>query len=225
MDGRELHFHLAGINNQNFLMRDEETGTWWQQVTGKAISGPLKGRTLGAVLSDELTFGLWKQQFPAGQVLAPVAAYESKYESDWEPKVAKLPTVIDFPEPGMQSRSVVYGIAIDGDSRAYPEKAIAPGSPVQDRLHGSPLLIAVGPDNRSVRAFVSQLDGSDLEFFQKTGDKPWSLIDSASGSEWNFDGCAVSGPAQGKCLARVSLLKDYWFDWRNYHPHTTVFRH
>ena len=34
VDGRRLHFHLAGINNQNFIMQDEETGTWWQQVTG-----------------------------------------------------------------------------------------------------------------------------------------------------------------------------------------------
>ena len=36
IDGRKLTFHLAGINNQNFIMRDEETGSWWQQVTGVA---------------------------------------------------------------------------------------------------------------------------------------------------------------------------------------------
>ena len=43
IDGRTLHFHLAGINNQNFIMRDEETGSWWQQVTGEAILGPAEG--------------------------------------------------------------------------------------------------------------------------------------------------------------------------------------
>ena len=41
-----LTFHLAGINNQNFLMRDEETGTWWQQITGEASVGPLQGQAL-----------------------------------------------------------------------------------------------------------------------------------------------------------------------------------
>ena len=46
MGGRVLHFYLAGINNQNFLMRDRETGTWWQQISGKAIFGKLKGETL-----------------------------------------------------------------------------------------------------------------------------------------------------------------------------------
>ena len=43
LDGRVLTFRLAGINNQNFIMRDEQTGSYWQQVSGKAISGP-KGK-------------------------------------------------------------------------------------------------------------------------------------------------------------------------------------
>ena len=72
VNGRALHFYLAGINNQNFLMRDKETGTWWQQITGKAIYGPLKGAALDLVLSDELTFGEWKAESPDGKVLAPV---------------------------------------------------------------------------------------------------------------------------------------------------------
>ncbi|MBA3256470.1 MAG: DUF3179 domain-containing protein [Pyrinomonadaceae bacterium] len=42
VDGRQLHFQLAGINNQNFIMRDEETGSWWQQVNGEAISARSK---------------------------------------------------------------------------------------------------------------------------------------------------------------------------------------
>ena len=44
-----LTFHLVGINNQNFVMQDQETGTWWQQVSGEAILGPLKR-----------LFGIWK---------------------------------------------------------------------------------------------------------------------------------------------------------------------
>ena len=31
--------------------------------------------------------------------------------------------------------------------------------------------------------------------------------------------------AQGKCLDRVPALKDYWFDWRNYHPDTSIYKH
>ena len=46
IDGRVLTFRLVGINNQNFVMQDDQTGSWWQQVSGEAILGPLKGLSL-----------------------------------------------------------------------------------------------------------------------------------------------------------------------------------
>ncbi len=89
VDGRRLTFHLAGINNQNFLMRDEETGSYWQQISGQAISGPLQGRQLTLVLSDELTFATWKAEEPHGTVLKNVAKYASEYEAkDWDVHMA-----------------------------------------------------------------------------------------------------------------------------------------
>jgi hypothetical protein len=232
-----LHFYLAGINNQNFLMRDRETGTWWQQITGKAIYGPLQGAALELVLSDELTFGEWRSEFQSGQVLAPVAKYTKEYDPNWEPDVAKLPVVISFPGTELNSRDVVIGLTIDGAARAYPWETFAKQSPVLDRVNGTPLLLVLGPDGKSFRVFESQIDGRDAEFFlQANSDadpqpndksakkKDWTLIDSLTASQWNFQGCATSGPAQGKCLDRVPALKDYWFDWRNYHPDTTVYK-
>ena len=220
-----LHFHLAGINNQNFLMRDEETGTWWQQVTGAAVFGPLKGATLEAVSSDELTFALWKSESPDGQVLAPVVSDEKHYESDWEPKVAKLPVVISFKQDGLADRDVVIGLEHNGSARAYPLTTLVAQSPVADHLGGLPILLAVGPDAKSVRAFISRIDDKQVELFRKQDAPTWTLVDSETGSEWDFQGCATAGPATGKCLERITALKDYWFDWRNYHPATTVYRH
>jgi Protein of unknown function (DUF3179) len=232
VNGRALHFYLAGINNQNFLMRDQETGTWWQQITGKAIYGPLQGAALELVLSDELTFGEWRTEFPSGQVLAPVAKYTKQYDANWEPDVAKLPVVISFPGTELKSRDVVIGLTIDGAARAYPWEAFAKQSPILDRVNGTPLLVVLGPDSKSFRVFVSRIDGDDAEFFLEGDDaadgaaekKEWTLLDTSTASQWNFQGCATSGPAQGKCLDRIPALKDYWFDWRNYHPDTTVYK-
>jgi hypothetical protein len=224
-----LHFYLAGINNQNFLMRDKETGTWWQQITGKAIYGPLQGATLELVLSDELSFGEWRTESPSGQVLAPVTKYTKEYDPNWEPDVAELPVVISFPGTELKSRDVVIGLTINEAARAYPWDTFAKQSPVLDRINGTPLLLVLGPDSKSFRVFVSRIDGSDADFFLQTtagtDAKPWALIDSTTTSQWNFQGCAISGPAQGKCLARIPALKDYWFDWRNYHHDTTVYKH
>jgi hypothetical protein len=220
-----LNFYLAGINNQNFLMRDRETGSWWQQITGKAVYGPLRGAALELAPSDELSYGLWKAESPDGQVLAPVARYQKEYDSKWEAEVAKLPVVINFPGTALKSRDVVVGLEVSWESRAYPQDTILKQSPIQDHLGGSPILVVAGTDGKSVRAFVSRIDGSDLEFFRKSGTSDFVLVDSASASEWNFKGCAVLGTAAGKCLVPLPAIKDYWFDWRNYHQDTTVYRH
>jgi hypothetical protein len=277
VNGRALHFYLAGINNQNFLMRDKETGSWWQQITGKAIYGPLKGASLELVLSDELTFGEWRSEVPDGKVLAEVPKYRKEYDSNWEPETAKYPVVISFPGTELKSRDVVVGLEIDGPGRAYPWDSLVKQSPVLDRVNGTPLLVAVGPDGKSFRVFISRIDGKDAEFFLKAdtegatsaepntatpasakpaaaaetkpsaptnakaavspatkpaapapaapaAPRPWILLDTTTASEWNFQGCAVSGPSLGKCLDRIPALKDYWFDWRNYHPATTIYK-
>lgn len=223
MDGRVLHFFLAGINNQNFLMRDRETGTWWQQISGKAIFGRLKGKTLELAPFDELSFDLWKKESPGGQVLAAVPRDQKEYDSKWEEEVAKLPVPVNFPGTELKPRDVVIGLQLDGDARAYPLETIRKQSPIQDRLGGNPILVVAGPDGKSVRAFVSRLEGADIELFRKSTPE-FVLIDS-EGGEWNFKGCAVSGLASGKCLPDLPAIKDYWFDWRNYHADTTVYRH
>jgi Protein of unknown function (DUF3179) len=224
--GRRLTFHLAGINNQNFLMRDEETGSYWQQISGTAISGRLKGQQLTLVLSDELNFGTWKTEEPKGMVLKPVSKYASEYEAkDWDEHMRLRPTVIQFPEQGMQGRDLVLGIRSADASRAFLYDRVIQEKLVRSYVGSQPVLLVVGADGQSVRAFRDRIPGVDgaTDFYRMTQNKPGVLLmDAATGSEWDFQGCAVSGKAQGTCLERVPMLKDYWFDWRNYNPKTTI---
>jgi hypothetical protein len=226
VDGRRLTFHLAGINNQNFLMRDEETGSFWQQISGTAVSGPLKGRQLTLVFSDELTFRTWKAEEPGGMVLQQAPQDASEYEAkDWDVRMQREPTVIQFPEHGMQSRDLVLGIQTSAASRAFLYDRVIQEKLVKSYVGAQPVLIVVGPDGQSVRAFGDRIPGVDgvPDFYRLTANKPGVLLmDAATGSEWNFRGCAISGKAQGTCLERVPMLKDYWFDWRNYNPKTTI---
>jgi Protein of unknown function (DUF3179) len=144
--GKVLTFHLAGINNQNFIMRDEETGTYWQQVSGRAISGRLKGSTLVPVHSDELTFKLWAKEQLQGVVLAPSERFASKYEKkDWEAQYAKLPTVIKAP-PELGGRELVIGINAGGATRAFPFNKVKEQKVIADYVGGTPILLVVGPD-------------------------------------------------------------------------------
>jgi hypothetical protein len=243
--GRELHFYLAGINNQNFLMRDRETGSWWQQVSGRAIAGELAGSTLELMPNDELTFGLWKSESSNAHehslVLEPVPGHGDKdYDKKWEEEVAKYPVPLTFPGQGLKDRDVVLGVAMGGQTRAFPLEKVRGPSPVEDKIAGVPVVLVTGPDDESVRIFRSQWNGLDIELYRDTQNDgksdeksdgqsvkqaaEWRLLDSQSNT-WDFAGCATSGPALGQCLQKINFLKDYWFDWKNYTPQTTVYTH
>ena len=217
VNGLRLTFHLAGINNQNFLMRDEETGTYWQQISGRAISGPLAGQSLPIVRCDELTFALWKSEQPDGTVLQDVAAYVPDYaKKDWDVHMRKTPTVLSYAQPGLAARDLMLGISAFGAARAFPYEAVLKEKLVLDRLAGQSLLLVVGSDGQSVRAFRAPSD------FYRTDGAPALMMDAATGSQWNFQGCAIEGPQKRTCLESIPVIKDYWFDWRHYHPDTSV---
>lgn len=228
VDGRVLHFHLAGINNQNFIMRDEETGSWWQQVSGKAINGPLKGRQLKKVLHDELSFSIWYGEERGGRVLKPdekIAAANDYAPADWETRVGKM-RVVDGTDVDQRlaPRTLVVGIEVDGKSVAYPLSALQKQSPIMDMVGSTPIMLLLGDDKRSVRAFERTVDGRRLEFFQQLGEHTMlHLVDGETSSTWNFEGKATSGSLAGKQLKKIFVLEDYWFDWRIYHPDTTVY--
>jgi hypothetical protein len=225
VDGRVLHFHLAGINNQNFIMKDEQTGSWWQQVTGEAIFGPLKGKRLRSVFMDELTFATWKREQPHGRVLRPdeKIATQGKYAPpDWEERMLKVPVTSRVNTPTLAQRELVVGIIVNSVSCAYPFTALQKQNPIIDQLGGVPLVVVLGEDGRSVRAFDRTVDGVEREFFLKPNSSPLRLIDD-KGSEWDFTGRALSPDLTGKQLTRVSVLNEYWFDWKTYHPKTLVY--
>ena len=121
-------------------MRDEETGTFWQQISGRAISGPMAGSQLEPVHSDELSFGLWRSGEPNGMVLKPLTRDAKEYETkDWEARIGKYKTVLDFPNTGLQSRDLVLGVEAFGTSRAYPVKRILEAKVIEDRLGSEPI--------------------------------------------------------------------------------------
>ena len=205
-------------------MRDEQTGTYWQQISGLAVAGPLRGRRLTLVAADELSFSLWKKEQPAGTVLKDAARFVPGYApKNWDVRMAKAPTVISYAQPGLGARDLMIGVHASGASRAFPYSAIVKEKLIADRVGAQAVVVVLGPDNRSVRVFERRIPGvAGTPQFYRLTDGPF-LMDAETGSEWNFQGCAVAGKLKGVCLARVEAIKDYWFDWRNYNPATTVY--
>lgn len=226
LDGRTLRFHLAGINNQNFLMQDEETGSWWQQITGIAIAGPLTGQRLTRVFHDELTFATWTAEQPAGRVLRPASdSAWVTFSDDWEAETARMPVNVRARlDSTLPPRAVVLGVTVEGRAKAYPLERLSRQNPIMDRLGGAGIMLVLGEDGRSVRGFRTELDGEINEFFLKPGASPLRLVDAATGSAWDFRGVAVDGARTGQRLTPLVVQTDYWFNWQTYHPKSQLYQ-
>ena len=163
-------------------MRDEETGSWWQQVTGEAIQGPLKGQTLRPVFHDELTFGTWKREKPQGRVLRPdeKVAQAGKYApANWEERMTKVPVATSVAiDKSLEPRTLVLGVTINGAAKAYPFDGLVKQSLILDDVGGVPIFIVLGDDKRSVRAFEQTVEGRKLEFLVKPNTASLVMVDA-----------------------------------------------
>jgi uncharacterized membrane protein YgcG len=238
---------MTGINNQNFVMRDDETGSWWQQATGEAFAGPMRGSRLQLVFADEVAFGIWRREHPAGRVLRPDDSSAWRvWSADWEATTGRLPVVAGVPGADgrgpLPPRTLILGLELGGAARAYPVDALRRQGVIQDDLGGQPVVILVGDDGSSLRVFESAVDGRRVPLFLESGERAAARapaagaaaavaapargrrwLDGATGSEWDFQGRAIAGPWRGRRLRPLPAMKDYWFDWRTYHPRTTVY--
>jgi hypothetical protein len=225
LDGRATRFRLAGINNQNFLMRDDATGSWWQQISGMAIQGPARGTRLERVFHDEVAFRIWVREHPGTRVLVPASDTGwVAFSRNWEAETAKMPVATRVRlDDSLPARTLVVGVAVGDNAVAYPMSAVEKQSLIVARVGGRNVMIVLGEDGRSVRAFVPEVGERFSEFFVVPGSALLELRDAETGSRWDFSGRAVEGPLAGTTLRRIAADKDYWFNWKTYHPGTRVY--
>ncbi len=147
--------------------------------------------------------------------------------------MAKASTVLSYAQAGLTPRTLMLGIRAFSASRAFSYTAVLRAMLIQDRIGSEPILLVVGVDDRSVRVFRQRIprNSGTPQFYRISSadaqgnrtKSPALLMDAQSGSEWNFEGCAIAEKLKGVCLDSVNVIKDYWFDWRNYNAETTVY--
>jgi hypothetical protein len=122
-------------------------------------------------------------------------------------------------------KSLVVGVEVAGQARAYPIAILNWHELVNDRLGGRPILVSFCPlcgtamvfdrrvRSRTLRFGVSGLlYQSDLLMFDRSSESLWSQISAE----------AVSGPLRGERLRLLRARTTTWGEWRSLHPATTV---
>jgi hypothetical protein len=148
IDGSAVEFGTSGkLYNSNLVMYDRTTDSYWTQIEGRAIIGPMTGKELQLFPVDVLTWADWKSAYPASEVLSKQTGFRRAYGSDpYEGYYDK--TGLYFPVANEDGRlfqkAVVFGIVFNGTAKAYPESNLKKGASFDD-LVGS-TLVAVNRD-------------------------------------------------------------------------------
>ena len=140
----------------------------------------------------------------------------------------EYPTTIDAGQADyLADDHVVFGIAVDGEARAYPKRILAWHEMALDRVGDVELTIVYCTLCGTVIPFESIADGRHITFGTSgllyRSNK--LMFDQETRSLWNtFEGVPVVGALadSGLQLAPRAVVTTTWGEWRTRHPTTTV---
>ncbi|HET9278198.1 MAG TPA: DUF3179 domain-containing (seleno)protein [Flavitalea sp.] len=215
VNGRHDLFRLVGMDHFNAVFEDETTKTWWQQATGRAIAGPLKGSSLKEFSSRQLTLDSWMRQYPNSMVMAPDPLYDERYFKleDYDRGTMQSKLVKRDYKP-WQPKSWIVGVKNEFSSRAYDWNDLVKERIIQDSLQALPILLAIETDTTSFHVYDRRINGSVLQFYKGTSDNLFT--DQNTNSIWNIDGLCIEGALKGQQLTRVQAYNEFWHSWQKF---------
>jgi len=161
IEGRELSFsNTSALHQSDLVMVDRETGSYWWQVAGRAIVGPLTDSALTTLPSSMQRWSAWSTAHPDGSVLS------------------RLPGEEFLPDPfmGMAERIDTGLTPRDLAPGVLDDRRLSPGSTVVVAdFGGSPVAWPVEP----ARTFHTEISGRG--FTVNTDGTGATITDSETG--------------------------------------------
>ncbi len=229
VDGRPTIFGVSGkLWRSDLVMYDRLTESLWSQLLATAIRGPRTGDTLRILPSSLTTWGEWRADNPATEVLLPPPAsntvngpddtydyFEPKYGYGEEAQLIGYDT-----DDRLHPKTLVLGVTHDGIAKAYPfQKVREAGGVLNDHVGDRPVVIATTVGG-SLVGFDRRIDGTARQFAPDGEDH---MV--AADSRWaRNSGTAVEGPYAGHRLTPVTDIPAmFWFGWERFQPDSIVY--
>lgn len=132
----------------------------------------------------------------------------------------------------MRDDDHVVGLALDGESRAYPLWIIDYYHVVNDTFGDEPVVVTSCERCQTGTAFRAVLDGKRARFYGSgmynatlMMQQPVRTGGESTGVWIHYEGVCVSGPDRGKALPFLPTFHACWEEWREAHPETLVLVH
>lgn len=216
------NFRLVGMDHYNAMFEDETTKSWWRQVNGEAIAGPLLGTTLTEVPSEQMSLQAWMDRYPNTLVMQPDPAFKDRYESLEKYDEGKMEGKLEGRDSlSWKDKSWVVGVPMGLFAKAYDWNQLVKDRVINDRIKGLPVMLALESDSVSFHSWVPVVGKDTLRF--SYSDSLKILVDQNQ-SRWNWKGECVEGTMNGTKLETVQSYQEFWHSWKTFHPNTEVYK-
>jgi Protein of unknown function (DUF3179) len=221
VNGKKESFRLVGMDHFNAMFEDNTTKSWWQQATGIAITGPLKGTVLKEIPSQQMTLAAWFRSNPNSSVLQPDIAFQKDYDDLKGFDNGTIKGSLEKRDSASwKLKSWVIGIEFKGQSKAYDWNDLVTKRIINDSLSQLPVVIALESDTASYHVWNRRINNQSLQF--EISDN--NLKDITTHSTWNFNGTCIDGPLKGQQLIPVQASQEFWHSWKTFHPETSIYK-
>lgn len=241
VEGRQLRFGVSGLlRNSDLVMWDDITESLWQQLTGEGLIGRFAGAQLTFVPSAITSFEDFTRRYPDGQVLGPDQGFGRQYgynpyvgySSRSAPYESFFTQELDDRFPALER---VVNVTIADSARAYPFSILELAGAVNDSVGDTDIVVLWGGDTADALdageipnadaigtgiAFGRTVDGQSLTFIANGDD---TFTDTETGSRWDLNGAALTGPLTGTELEPVVHGNEFWFAWAAFNPDGDVY--
>jgi len=217
------HFRLVGMDHFNAMFEDSTTGSWWQQATGTAIAGKLKGAQLAEIASTQMRLGDWLALYPNSKILQPDSNFKKHYADLKGFDEGTIKGSLEHRDSSSwQSKSWIVGISIRSKSRAYDWNDLLKEKMIADTLDNTPLLITAEPNGKTFYVLNRTFNGQVIQFVP--GSANGLMEDTQTHSSWKLNGICIDGPLKGGQLLHPQASQEFWHSWKNFHPNTTTYK-
>jgi hypothetical protein len=169
--GKRLFFAVVGVFRRNLLMEDHLTNTLWQQATGEAVFGPLAGETLELLPAVQMPWQQARQQSgmtlavePEGASFAVLATRRGFGLLERVTQHVMMPGHTRL-SSALPRRETVYGVQVNGKTKAYPLSEVRSSGSFTDTLGGVELEIEFDASTEVLR--IRRRDGEPDPIVEK----------------------------------------------------------
>jgi len=223
VNGKPETFRLVGMDHFNAMFEDATTKSWWQQATGTAIAGPLKGQSLPEIPSQQLSLSAWLRLHPNSAVMEPDSTFKKQYKGLDNYNSGTIKSSLEKRDSASwEFKSWVVGVVHNHTAKAYDWNTLIMKGIIQDSMPGLPIVIAIESDSVSFHVWNRELNGETLSFEKNNTQN--AFTDLNTHSTWNMNGVCIEGALKDRTLQPVQSYQEFWHSWKSFHPNTLMYK-